>query len=205
MKTRVVLFILTFVLGGLFIGAYQPATIQDDKEKEKLIILAVMRLIESRHFQEKTIDNDFSKKVFDAYMKRPGWRKTFITLGDFDLMDDYEEELDDAIIEPDVEFFELSYELINKAVEKVRLMYPEILDKPFNFSIDEQIELDGEKKDYAKDDAELKQRWYEYLKYETLTRLADKMEQQETAEDPEGEKEKHYRARGRNPAKLYWT
>lgn len=185
---RVFFAVAVMICGGLFVGAYSPVVEQNDKDKEKMIILAVLRLIEGRHFEEKTIDNDFSRKVFNTYMKRLDGGKRFITMGGMDLMDDYEEELDDAIIEPDLEFFDLSYELINEGIKKVEKFYPRILDQPFDFTIDEEIELDGEKLEYARDDAELEQRWRQYLKYEVLTRLADKIDQQEEVDDPEGGK-----------------
>jgi carboxyl-terminal processing protease len=103
-------------------------------------------------------------------------------------MDDYELQLDDQIKETEVEFFEISYDIINKAVDKVREFYPAILNNPFDFSIDEEIETDGEKIEYARDNTELKEHWRHYLKYETLTRLIDKLEDQELADDPEGGK-----------------
>ena len=188
MKMQMLVTVMMLLLGGLFVGAYQPAEEVNDKDKEKLIMRAVIRILEGRHFQGQTIDDAFSKRVFDSYLKRIDGGKRFITLGDLDLMDDYEEQIDDQIEEFDLEFFELSYDIINKAVEKIQKLYPTILDQPFDFSIEEDIELDGEKLEYAKDDEELAERWQQFLKYETLTRLVDKLDAQEEADDPEGGK-----------------
>jgi len=185
---RVSFAILAIVFGGVFLGANLPEQgIGDgDGDREKLIIMAVMKFIENRHFQEHEINDAFSRQIFKTYMQRLDGGKRFITMGEYDLMDDYEESIDDAISEPDLEFFDLSYELINEGVKKVKIMYPDILSHPFDFTIDEEIELDGDKLEYAKDDAELRERWEQYLKYETLTRLATKMDEQETEEDSEG-------------------
>jgi carboxyl-terminal processing protease len=188
MMMRVSIAILAIVFGGVFMGANIPVTQtgDGDGDKEKLIILYVMKLIQGYHFQPADVDDAFSRQVFKTYMKRLDGGKRFLTMGEYDLMDDYEEEIDDAIRDPDLEFFELSYELINEGVKKVKGMYPEILSRPFDFTIEENIELDGDKLEYAKDDAELRQRWKVYLKYETLTRLATKIDEQETEEDSEG-------------------
>jgi carboxyl-terminal processing protease len=87
----------------------------------------------------------------------------------------------------DLKFFDLSYDLINKGIEKTRKWYPEILSEPFDFSIKDSLKTDGKKRSFAKNDAELKDFWRSYLKYETLTRLAAKMKEQEDAtEEPEG-------------------
>jgi carboxyl-terminal processing protease len=188
MMMRVSIAILAIVLGGAFMGANIPVsqTGDGDGDKEKLIITYVMKLIQGYHFQPHTVNDAFSRQVFKTYMQRLDGGKRFLTMGEYDLMDDYEEEIDDAVLDPDLEFFDLSYELILEGVKKVKGMYPEILSRPFDFTVEEEIELDGDKLEYAKDDAELRQRWKVYLKYETLTRLANKLDEQETEEDSEG-------------------
>ena len=44
--------------------------------------------------------------------------------------------------------------------------------------------MDGEKRDYAKDDNELKELWRRTLKYEVLNRFVSEIEENETAETP---------------------
>jgi carboxyl-terminal processing protease len=77
---------------------------------------------------------------------------------------------------------------MDQATDKIKKIYPQILNTPFDFSQEEDIELDGDKLDFAKDNAELEERWRVYLKYETLTRLESKIEEQEKEDDPEGGK-----------------
>jgi carboxyl-terminal processing protease len=77
--------------------------------------------------------------------------------------------------------------VINKGIEKTRHWYPEILSQPFDFTAPDSIETDGDKRQYARNDAELKEFWRSYLKYETLIRLSEKIkEQEELTEEPEG-------------------
>ena len=185
---RILLAITAILIGGLFGKVVTHGSPVDDKDKEKLIIREVFKLIGNRHFTNADLDDAYSQKVFKTYLKRLDGSKRFLTMGDLDLLDDYENQIDDAIKEPNLEFFELSIQLFNQATEKVRSWYPEILDTPFDFSKDEDIELDGEKLGFAADDDELKDRWRQYLKYETLTRLSDKLESQEKEVDPEGGK-----------------
>ena len=156
-------------------------------DKEKLILKAVIGLLNSHHFQNITLDDNFSDRLFDTYIDRLDGQKRFLTIGDMDLLDDYQDSLDDALREYNLRFFELSYDRINKAVEKTRKWYPELLNEPFDFSIKDSIETDGEKRQWAKNDAQLKDYWRSYLKYETLTRLAEKIKvQEELTEEPEG-------------------
>jgi carboxyl-terminal processing protease len=161
----------------------------ENGDKEKLILKAVLTMMQQYHFKNPPLDDNFSNRLYDTYMDRLDGMKRFLIMEDLDLLDDYQDSLDDLIKTDDLKFFELSYKLINNSIEKTRKWYPELLSQPFDFTIKDSIETDGEKRSYAKDDAELKEFWRSYLKYETLTRLSDKIKEQETAtEVPEGGK-----------------
>jgi len=159
----------------------------ENEDKEKIILQAVMALMNMYHFKEVVLDDNFSHKLYHTYIERLDGMKRFLTIQDLDLLDDYQDSLDNSLQDYNLRFFDLSYDRINKAVEKTRGWYPEILSHPFDFTIKESIETDGDKRSFAKDDAELKEFWRSYLKYETLTRLVDKLKDQETTtEEPEG-------------------
>lgn len=161
----------------------------DNGDKEKLIMEAVLTMMKKYHFKNPPLDDNFSRKLYDTYMDRLDGMKRFLIMDDLDLLDDYQDSLDNMVEDYDLRFFELSYKLINNSIEKTRKWYPELLAEPFDFTIQDSIETDGEKRSYAKDDAELKEFWRSYLKYETLTRLSDKIKEQESAtEVPEGGK-----------------
>lgn len=178
---------LTGVLAVIGYTTFKPHGNPEDKEK--LIMRAVVELLKQNHFREVKIDDDFSEKLFHLYIDRTDGMKRFFTLGEYDLLEEYQDSLDDQIRNGDLRFFELSYKLINSSVDKVKGWYPEILSQPFDFTKQEYLETDGEKRKFAKDDAELKAFWTSYLKYETLTRLAEKVEDQEKSTDePEGGK-----------------
>lgn len=175
---------LTGLLAYVGVTRFQA---QGDTDREKLILQAIVQLLNRQHFKDVPVNDDFSRKVFHVYLDRLDGMKRFLTVSDLDLLDDYQDSLDDQIIGNDLRFFDLSYRLINQAIDKTRKWYPEILDQPFDFTRIDSLETDGEKRHWAKDDAELRSFWNEYLKYETLTRLVDALQEQEEAtEEPEG-------------------
>ncbi|HZV70293.1 MAG TPA: carboxy terminal-processing peptidase [Saprospiraceae bacterium] len=179
---------LTGLLAYIGLAFYKTPETED---KEKLILEAVVKLLNNLHFRNLALDDAFSHKLYDTYLDRLDGMKRFLTIQDLDLLDDYEDSLDNAL-QPEnlnLEFFNISYDRINKAVEKTRLWYPEILNRPFDFTIKDSIETDGDKRSFAKNDAELKEFWRTYLKFETLTRLNEKIkDQEEMTEEPEGGK-----------------
>ncbi len=161
----------------------------ENGDKEKLILKAVLTMMQQYHFKNPPLDDNFSHRLYDTYMDRLDGMKRFLIMEDLDLLNDYQDSLDDLIRTDDLKFFEISYKLINNSIEKTRKWYPELLSQPFDFTIKDSIETDGEKRSFAKDDAELKEFWRSYLKYETLTRLSEMIKEQETAtEVPEGGK-----------------
>ncbi len=177
---------LTGLLAYIGIASFRQT---DNGEKEKVILRFVYEILQRNHFKQISLDDEFSHRFYDTYLDRLDGMKRFLTIGDLDLMDDYRDSLDDAIRTDDLHFFDISYDRINKSIEKTRQWYPEILSQPFDFTRPDSIETDGAKRHFAKDDAELRQFWYDYLKYETLTRLAEKIKDQEEAtEEPEGGK-----------------
>lgn len=183
------IWIIAAVTGILTYFGFASYSKPDNGDKEKLILQAVLEMMGKYHFQEIHLDDQFSRKVFDVYMDRLDGMKRFLTIQDYDLLDDYRDSLDDGLRDVDLKFFEISYNRINKAIEKTRKWYPEILSQPFDFSIKDSIETDGEKRNWAKNDTELKEYWRDYLKYETLIRLVEKINNQdELKEEPEGGK-----------------
>ncbi|MEP6646367.1 MAG: carboxy terminal-processing peptidase [Saprospiraceae bacterium] len=179
---------LTGILAYVGLAFYRQP---ENESKEKLILQAVVQLLSQLHFKTVTLDDNFSHKLYDTYLDRLDGMKRFLTIQDVDLLDDYRDSLDNSL-QPSslsLDFFDISYDRINKAVQKVHLWYPEILSHPFDFTRKDSIETDGEKRSFAKNDAELKDFWYTYLKFETLTRLNDKLkEQDDQTEQPEGGK-----------------
>lgn len=162
---------------------------EENPDKEKVILQAVLAMMNRYHYTNPPIDDEFSHHLYDTYLDRLDGMKRFLIMEDLDLLDDYQDSLDDQLLNDDLKFFELSYKIINQSIEKPRKWYPEILSQPFDFTAPDSMETDGKKRTYAKDDEQLKSYWTDYLKYETLTRLAEKLKEQDAmTEEPEGGK-----------------
>ena len=152
-----------------------------DDLRRDLLVKVIAFAINSGHYHPGDIDDNFSKKAYDLYIDRIDFSKRFLLQEDIDKLSKYKKELDDAFNDVDFEFFDLSVSILNKRIEDAKEYYTDILEKPFDFNIDEMYEFDSEKKDYAQDRAELKERWRKSLKYETMARIYDLAEEQEKA------------------------
>ena len=181
---------LLFAFATLFflVAANQPKT--DEAQKEAILMQTVLAGLAQLHYAPQEIDDDFSNRVFDLYLERIDGNKRWLTQADADQLAQYKDQLDDQAKAGTFEFLNLAEETLNKSLVKTKAYYQEILAQPFDFTGKELIELDGDKKAFAKDDAELKTYWEKAMKYETLTRLVNKVEAQEkAAKKPAVEKE----------------
>ena len=150
-------------------------------EQEKAIVYTVKNMLDYVHFSPQKLNDDFSEKIYEKYLNDIDGLKRFLTMEDIARLEPYKYQLDDQLRESNLEFFDLSYNIINASIDKVRNYYKEILDTPFKFDTDEKLELDPEKRSWAENDNELKEVWRKFLKYEVLTRVAGKLEDQEKA------------------------
>jgi len=151
----------------------------DTTEKEKAIVYTVKSMVDYVHFSPKKFNNDFSHQFYDDYIDNLDGMKRFLTQADINQLSVYRDQLDDQVKQQDLTFFDLSNTLINQGIEKTKGFYESLLETPFDFSKDEVIETDPEKREWAKDNEELKEQWRMYFKYDVLARIVNKLEDQE--------------------------
>lgn len=173
----------SLVAVAILFGAYYPS--MDSQEKESVLINTILTSLQRFHFQPVPIDDDFSEKLYDLYMDRIDGGKRFLTKDDVSELVKFRNQLDDEAMQGTFTFFDKAQEKLNSGVEKTQQYYREILAEPFDFSIEEEVETDGDKKDFAVSDAMLREQWRLMLKYEVLRRLNSKLEEQEKGEDEE--------------------
>lgn len=155
-----------------------------EMDKDELLMRLLMQSLESNHYENLSVNDDFSKQVHALYIERLDYNKRFFTTQDLKKMDEYREQIDDNIQEGSFDFFSLSVELLDNRIKQAKGFYESILAEPFDFTIDEKIETDPEKFEFASNDQELRERWRQNLKYQVLSKLHSLMKDQEKNEDP---------------------
>ncbi len=177
MKLRSYIFILLGI-GVLFFGAekqnepYNPI-------KEGYILKAILSVLEAAHFSPQELDDEFSKKVYDNYLDNMDSGRRFLTQKEIDQLSVYQYDLDDFVKNGDLTFFDLSNKLIAESVGNAKTIYEEIIDDDFDYNLNESIEFDSEKKEFANDQIGLIEIWKQYVQYEIMTRIVNKLDSQE--------------------------
>ena len=164
----------------------------DEPNKDRLLVDLVSYVLDKLHYDPQIINDDFSIKVYDDFIDAVDSQKRFLLKSDLELFSQYRLSIDDQINSSDIAFFNVVYETLKKRIDEVENFYGEILEVPFNFQINEEINLDYENLEYASSSDELKKIWRKRLKLSALDGYASKKEikdKEEVISEEEIEKE----------------
>jgi carboxyl-terminal processing protease len=149
-----------------------------DKEKEQLLVNLISHVLKRNHFSPADLTDEFSKDIFDIYITDLDPGKRYFLESDFKEFQAYEYLIDDQIRDSKVELFNLTYERLLKRQEESEKIFAELIEKPFDFTVQESINTDYEKIPYSKNKKELKNHWRKILKLSALATYYDKIEEQ---------------------------
>ncbi len=150
-------------------------------DKNDVIFELLFGSLGQYHYSPAKVDDAFSEKVFDLYLKRIDYSKKFILQSDYDELAKSKKDLDDQILIRNHDFYKKSVEIIIQRTKEKENWATEILSKPFDYKTNEEYESDGEKLSYAKTETELKDEWRKMLKLQVLGRIDDELTRQEKA------------------------
>jgi carboxyl-terminal processing protease len=153
--------------------------VDSNPDKDKLLLELLTFVLEKGHYSPATIDDTFSKGLYKDYVEALDPSKRFFLQSDIDEFSKYETQLDDELINKDLTFFNLSYDRLMQRMKESQNIYEGIMVVPFDYSIDESFNTDYEKAPYAKNKAELTERWRKQIKLSTLSSLTERMRVQE--------------------------
>lgn len=120
------------------------------------------------HYQKFNLNDDFSSKVWDNFLKEVDGGKSYFTQDDIESFEKYRYSIDEDLLEGDLTApFEV-FNLFRKKYKERHEFIMKLLDKPFDFSKDEYYETDRDKAKWAKSKAELDDLWTKIVKSQVL-------------------------------------
>ncbi|MCZ4318136.1 carboxy terminal-processing peptidase [Aequorivita viscosa] len=154
----------------------------NDPNKDKLLLDLITYVIQKGHYDPKDINDEFSIGVYEDFIKGLDPLKRYFLASDIAEFSKYRTEIDDQIKNKDLSFFDLVYGRFQERMEDVKKIYPEVLNKPFDFTETETIDVDYDNLAYANSIKQLKSRWKQQLKFTTLAGYYDLVEDQNNKE-----------------------
>jgi carboxyl-terminal processing protease len=165
---------------GLFFGFKSWGS--DDNNttaRQEKIVKSVATLLKEKHYSPKNINDAYSRIVFKKYLSDLDPEKNIFTQSDINALKKYETTVDDEINGGKIDFFTAVNDIYNKRLPEVISTYRQILAQPFDFTVNEKIQLDQEQMKYAGNEADRKEIWRKRLKYMALERYSDLIDQRE--------------------------
>ncbi|MBX2932290.1 MAG: carboxy terminal-processing peptidase [Chitinophagaceae bacterium] len=183
MKSRKGLIVSMALVFGLVFIAFannQSDEIKNNSlEQKKKILTSIGLLLEKQHYSPKLIDDNFSKQVFQEFLEQLDGEKNFFIQTDIDALKKYATFVDDEIHGADIKVVPAVESIYLKRVEEIIALNKDILTNPFTFTMEEEFVANYDKIDYPKNEAERKERWRKKLKYLTLERYVDLLNNRE--------------------------
>lgn len=172
----------------LFLPIFAQSTIDDevqqkifDNKKNKILSNVIISSLDRAHHSPKAIDDSLSAQFYEEYIKNIDRAKNFLMQEDIYELSLYKYDLDDQLSTDRLDFFNLSVSLLTKRTLEVQDIYKKLLEEPFNYDIEESIEMDPDKTTYAKTKEELTERWRKALKYQTISQISTSLKSQTQA------------------------
>ena len=174
---RYLLKIISFIL---FTGILLSFSVNrgSNPNKDRLLLELISYVLERGHYNPRQIDDNFSKNVFNSYIKGLDNQRRFFLQSDIDNFTKYRYRIDDLIKNSDISFFDLTIEKLFQRTNQVNSFYSELLEKPFDFSKEEFINLDFDNLPYSRTLNDLKKRWRMRFKLSALQIYYDKKQEE---------------------------
>ncbi len=173
-----------WVLGGVVLAVISAAVLVAARPSsaeptgpvgtDKHITRAITILMNREHLTRHPLDNEISERWLNNYLKMLDPRKVFFTQADVDGWNAYRDQLDDMALRGDTSFaYRVFNQFLDRIDERAKLVQ-DLVRQPQDFTIDEVMETDADTIGYAKNDAEMRDRWRKRVKYELLDLEVDK-------------------------------
>lgn len=171
--------LLSFLSMSLLAFCFCKPMLEDNDEKEKMVIKNTRNTLSYLHYKPAQIDDKFSENVFNKYIENLDPSKRFLLQSDYDEFAKDKHNLDDFFKSEDLKFYNKTVDTMFTRIGEAEKYANEILEKPFDFNQKEDLIIDPKEQPFAKTKAEAKDLWRKYLKYNVMleiTSMQDELE-----------------------------
>lgn len=177
--------VLVLTGASLFLAFQTQGRSGDDNPKLKYtkVLRNVGLLLEQGHYSPKKIDDAFSKLVLKKFEEAMDDDRNIFFKSDIESFKKYETKIDDEIHGGELESFFTVNDVYLKRLTETSTLFKDILAKPFDYTKEESVELEQDKLDYPRSEADRKETWRKRLKYMSLARYVELQNDQEKNKD----------------------
>ncbi len=120
------------------------------------------------HYKPVKINDALSDEIFDRYIKQLDYARNVFLASDIETLSKHSKSFDSVVSRGKLD---VAYDIFNLNLQRRLERYEyalTLLDKPFDFTVDEEYVFDREDAPYAKNVDELNELWRQKVKYDAL-------------------------------------
>ncbi len=152
--------------------------------KYEKILHDVGEMIAEIHYSPRPIDDSFSSEVFRKYLNGIDPEKKILMQSDINSLRRFQYTIDDEINgKAPVQFAQSVNDIYRKRLQESEALYKDILSHPFDYTKDEYVELNDDRLDFPKSDADRKEGLRLRLKFLALEKYTELLDQAKNGKD----------------------
>jgi len=128
----------------------------------------VANLVSSRHINHPEINDDISERLLNRYVEVWDSQKLYFMQADIDEFQASSRQLDDLIRQGDVKFASTVFDRFQLRMNERASTIEQLIDAAHDFTVDEEMILNADDREWAKTEAELTERWRKRIKFDLL-------------------------------------
>lgn len=148
-------------------------------DRDKLIGNIIKNALETYHFRDAKVDAELSDKAFGLYLEKVDYSKQLLLKDEVEKLRKHQNKMHEQMLSGDHDLVNETKSIVKKRVKKIKKIKDDIFKDKFDFTKDEVVENDPEKRDFSKNEKELAELWRKSLKQATLTRFISLKETEE--------------------------
>lgn len=173
---------LVLTAASLFVAFQSQGKNDHDNPKSKYakILRNVGIYLEDGHYSPKKIDDSFSQIVLKKFTQDLDDDRNVFLQSDIDGFNKkFGDKIDDEIHGSEILSFFTINEVYTKRRDESFLLVKQLLEKPFDFTANEAVELDREKAVFPKTEEERREVWRKSIKYAVLGKFVELQDDRE--------------------------
>src|SRR4051794_20185864 len=179
LKRKVLPIVLVILYAAIFWAFQTQGGSGTTLTTQQKILTTLGTIIEQNHYKPKPFDDNFSQQIFTKFLAAVDPDKNIFLQSDVNSLKKYQNSIDDEIHGAPLQFVPTVDAIYTKRMQEVMAMYKEILAKPFDFTANEEITVDGTKLNFASTEDQRKDMWRKKIKFLTLERYTELTDQRD--------------------------
>lgn len=151
--------------------------------------LLVSKLIPQYHLSRRAINDEVSAELLDGFLKDLDPQKLYFLSSDIQGFQSRRASLDDELKDGNAAFAYEAFEIYKERLTRQMEVANRLVDAEHDFSLDEDLETDADKIEWAATTDELDNRWRRRVKYDLLQSMLSEEDAKKDAEDSDSSKE----------------